>query len=79
MAKRVSSLPLFLILFRNISGMTGRDIIGAGVAVYGSRTSVIIYNTIEKNLEEWTLRVIDENGEDKIFWERTLDKIHVNK
>jgi hypothetical protein len=59
--------------------MTGRDIIGAGVAVYGSRTSVIIYNTLTKVLEEWTLRVTEEKGEEHTHWERTLEKIHVNK
>ena len=58
--------------------MTGRDMIGAGVAVYGPRTSVIIYNVIQKHLEEWTLRVTESEGLEKTHWERTLEKIHIN-
>ena len=56
--------------------MTGRDIVGGALAVYGSRTSIIIYNTISKHLEEWTLR-FEEN--DNIFWEKTKDSIKIAK
>lgn len=41
--------------------MTGRDMLGAGIAIYGSRTSAIIYNTLKKSLEEWTLRILEDN------------------
>lgn len=62
MAKRVSISSSPDYFFRNISGMTGRDIVGGALAVYGSRTSVVIYNAIKEELEEWTLR-FEENDE----------------
>ncbi len=31
-------------LFRDLSGMTGRDIVGACLALYGPRTTIIVYN-----------------------------------
>lgn len=57
--------------------MTGRDIVGGALAVYGSRTSVIIYNQIKKQLEEWTLR-FDEN-ENNDHWEKTKENIKIAK
>jgi hypothetical protein len=42
---------------RDLNVMTGRDILTAALAVYGSRTSVLIYNINQKRIEEWTLRV----------------------
>jgi hypothetical protein len=62
--------------FRNLNGLTGRDIVGGALAVYGSRTSIIIYNAINKTLEEWTLR-FDENEE--TFWERTRENMRIAK
>ena len=29
----------------NYEGLTGRELVGAAIAVYGSRTTMIIYNT----------------------------------
>lgn len=57
--------------------MTGRDIVGAALAVYGSRTSIVIYNAISKTLEEWTLRV-NENTEEQ-DWEKTKENIRIAK
>lgn len=61
---------------RNINGLTGRDIGGCALAVYGSRTSVIIYNALKKNLEEWTLR-FNEQDENIVHWERTNSNMKV--
>jgi sedoheptulose-bisphosphatase len=30
---------------RDINGLTGRDLVGAAVAIYGSRTTILVYNT----------------------------------
>jgi len=49
---------------------------GAALAVYGSRTSIIIYNSISKTLEEWTLRFDDK---EETYWERTRENIRVAK
>ena len=39
----------------NLDGKTGRDMVGAALAVYGSRTTIILYNTQNKKVEELTL------------------------
>ena len=39
----------------NLDGMTGREMMGAALAVYGSRTTIILYNTQNKRVEELTL------------------------
>lgn len=46
------------------------------MAVYGSRTSLIIYNALQKHLEEWTLR-FNEEDENIVFWEKTNEKMKV--
>jgi hypothetical protein len=48
--------------------------VGAALACYGSRTTIIIYNTLKNHLEEWTIRE-DENGEE--YWEKTKEKLRV--
>lgn len=50
--------------------------ISAAMAVYGSRTSIIFYNTNTKNVEEYTLRIEDE---EEFYWEKTKDKIKIAK
>ena len=30
---------------KDINGLTGRDLVGAALSVYGSRTTIILYNT----------------------------------
>lgn len=56
--------------------MTGRDMVGAALAVYGSRTTIIVYNTVKKVLQEFTLR---ENDNGTMFWEKTREKIKLQK
>ena len=56
--------------------MTGRDIITAALAVYGSRTAIIFYNTYEKAVQEYTMRVKDD---DTCSWEKTKEKIEISK
>ena len=38
-----------------LNGLTGRDLVGSALAVYGSRTTIILYNTQNKKVEELTL------------------------
>ena len=56
--------------------MTGRELVGGALAVYGSRTSIIIYNALSKTLEEFTLR-FEESDEE--IWEKTKENIRVAK
>lgn len=39
----------------NINGSTGRDLVGAALSIYGSRTTMLLYNTHSKHVEELTL------------------------
>ncbi len=48
----------------------------AALAVYGSRTAIIFYNTYDKVVQEYTLRV---NEDDECYWEKTKDKIKISK
>lgn len=50
--------------------------VGGALAVYGSRTSIIIYNSIKKQLEEWTLRFEED---DSPVWEKTKENIRLAK
>jgi sedoheptulose-bisphosphatase len=56
--------------------MTGRSQISAALAVYGSRTTIIFYNTYSGNVEEYTLRV---DAEEVYTWEKTKEKIKVSR
>ena len=48
----------------------------AALAVYGSRTTIIFFNTGTNCLEEYTLRI----DEDETYgWEKTIDKIKLAK
>lgn len=40
---------------KDIEGLTGRDLVGAALAVYGSRTTIILYNAQSDKVEEMTL------------------------
>ena len=40
---------------KDINGQTGKDLVGAGVAIYGSRTTMVLYNAQSKKVEELTL------------------------
>ena len=39
----------------DLNGLTGRDLVGSALAVYGSRTTIILYNTQSGRVEELTL------------------------
>ena len=60
----------------DINGMSGREMVGAAVASYGSRTGIIVYNTNNNQVEEWTLRELEG---DNFQWEKTRAKIKVSK
>jgi fructose-1,6-bisphosphatase len=38
-----------------VNGSTGRDLVGASLSIYGSRTTIILYNSHSKQVEELTL------------------------
>ena len=38
-----------------VNGSTGRDLKGAALSIYGSRTTMVLYNTHAKQVEELTL------------------------
>lgn len=40
---------------QDINGCTGRDLMGAALSIYGSRTTMLLYNTHSKQVEELTL------------------------
>jgi len=40
---------------KDINGLSGRDLQGSAVSIYGSRTTLILYNTQNKKVEELTL------------------------
>jgi sedoheptulose-bisphosphatase len=48
----------------------------AALAVYSSRTTLIFFNTNSGNVEEYTLRV---DNEEDIWWEKTKEKVKVAK
>jgi sedoheptulose-bisphosphatase len=39
----------------SLDGLTGRALMGAALAIYGSRTTILLYNTQNKKVEELTL------------------------
>lgn len=56
--------------------MTGRNQISAALAVYGSRTSIIFFNSFTDRVEEFTLRF---DGEDEPYWQKTRDEIKITR
>jgi hypothetical protein len=44
--------------------MTGRSIVGGALSLYGSRTNIVWYNSVTKQVDEATLQKID----DKLTW-----------
>ena len=38
-----------------VVGCTGRDLVGAALSIYGSRTTILTYNAHNKQVEELTL------------------------
>lgn len=49
----------------------------AALAVYGSRTSIIFFNTLSSKVEEYTLRVNDDETQYK--WEKTIEQVKIAK
>lgn len=43
---------------KNIVGQTGRSLVAAALACYGTRTTLLYYNTQSKHVEELTLMQI---------------------
>jgi len=56
-----------------LTTMTGRDILGGGIALYGSRTSCLIFNNVEDQVDELTLM---KEG-DKLAWKITEDNLRI--
>lgn len=56
-----------------IVGSTGRDLIGAALAIYGSRTTILTFNAHNKQVEELTLLKIGN----KYRWVVTHPKLEV--
>lgn len=50
--------------------------VGAAIAVYGPRTTIIAYNTNSNTVEEWTLRIDNEERE---YWELSRENLRVNR
>ena len=46
------------LLFRKLIGKTGRDIIGAGIAVYGPRTTCLVFNEATNSIMELAVKCI---------------------
>ena len=40
----------------DLNKMTGRDIVGGALALYGSRTNILIYNANQDRIDELTLQ-----------------------
>lgn len=49
----------------DLNTMTGRDIVGGALALYGSRTNMIVYNANKDCIDEVTLQKI---GDEKYSW-----------
>merc|ERR1711990_844444 len=58
---------------KDLQGKTGRSLVGAAVAVYGTRTTILIYNAQNNLVEELTLMVIGK----KQKWIVTTPKIQL--
>ena len=40
---------------KSVNGSTGRDLVGAALSIYSSRTTMLLYNSHTKCVEELTL------------------------
>lgn len=50
-------------------GFTGKDVIGAALASYGSRTCMVVYNAIHNRVDEVGLhRRPEKDPHDKDYW-----------
>ena len=46
---------------KDLIGKTGRDLVGAAIACYGTRTTILVYNSQINSVEELTLMKIGKN------------------
>jgi len=46
----------------DLTKMTGRDIVGGALALYGSRTNMLVYNANKDCIDEVTLQNVSENN-----------------
>ena len=58
----------------DLKTMTGRDMVGAALALYGSRTNCLIYNTVKNQVDEVTLQKITD---DKSAWVHSRSNIRI--
>ena len=55
--------------------MSGRDMVGAALAVYGSRTTIIVYNEKMECPQEFTLKEAEDEEE---YWILTKEQIKIS-
>ena len=48
----------------SLNGYTGKDIVGSALATYGSRTSIVVYNSLFDRVDELSLQKKD----DRFIW-----------
>jgi len=58
----------------DLNSMTGRDIVGGALALYGSRTNMIVYNANKDSVDEVTLQKV---GDDTYSWILTNKNIRI--
>jgi len=62
---------------RDLNKMKGSDLQGAALAVYGSRTTIIVYNSKEQKVQEFTLLMAEDSEEE--YWVLSNSNIVVKK
>lgn len=45
----------------SLDGYTGKDIVGSALSTYGSRTSIVVYNSLKDRVDELTLQKKDND------------------
>jgi len=58
-----------------VNGSTGRDLVGAALCIYGSRTTILLYNSHTKQVEELTL--VKRSKQER--WLVTIPKFEIQK
>jgi len=58
-----------------VNGCTGRDLMGAALTMYSSRTTMILYNSHSKSVEELTLI---KKGKHPPKWIVTIPKLELD-
>ena len=60
---------------RELNGCTGRDLVGASLSIYGSRTTMLVYNPLSNEVEELTLV---KKGSKDTKWIVTVPSFEMN-